>query len=201
MPRSICDAAAKKKEKEDFLISKVLPMYHHPCNLTLLPSVITFRGRTTAGRMLMGWRWSLKRVTALQRRGPCHSRRRITYTKTDFGNGVVLSFVNAGEQLCLDLSILTDTLAHHHVNRLRVMECQFWQMTNKIREELVAQSYSLSVWLTMSVLVTFVSYYMIYSTTSPLKLYPNTDSYKYTIWVNAQTLCQCILVNPIWSNE
>lgn len=71
MPRSICDAAAEKKE--DFLISKVLPMYHHLCNLTLLPSVITFRGRTTAGCMLMGWRWSLKRVMAPQRRGPCHS--------------------------------------------------------------------------------------------------------------------------------
>lgn len=44
------------EKKEEFLISKVLPMYHHLCNLTLLPSVITFRGRTTAGCMLMGWR-------------------------------------------------------------------------------------------------------------------------------------------------
>ena len=47
---------SSKKKKEDLLILKVLPMYHHLCNLTLLPSVITFRGRTTAGYMLMGWR-------------------------------------------------------------------------------------------------------------------------------------------------
>lgn len=68
MPRSICDAAAQKKIKnvEDFLISEVLPLYHRLCNLTLLPSVITFRGRTTAGCMLMGWRWSLKRVMVRQ---------------------------------------------------------------------------------------------------------------------------------------
>lgn len=35
----------EKREREDFLISKVLPMYHRPCNLTSLPSVITFRAR------------------------------------------------------------------------------------------------------------------------------------------------------------
>lgn len=46
----------KKKKGEDFLISKVLPLYHHLCNLTLAASVITFRGRTTAGCMLTGWR-------------------------------------------------------------------------------------------------------------------------------------------------
>lgn len=67
-----CSSKKKKKKGRTFLF-QVLPMYHHLCNLTLLPSVITFRGRTTAGCVLMGWRWSLKRVTAPQRRGPCHS--------------------------------------------------------------------------------------------------------------------------------
>lgn len=44
----------KKRRREVFLISKALPMCHHPCRLTSPPSVITFRERTTAGRRLTG---------------------------------------------------------------------------------------------------------------------------------------------------
>ena len=141
MPRSICDTAANKKKKKrgDFLILKVLPMYHQVCNLTLLPSVITFSGRTTAACVLMGWRWSLKRVMALQRRGPCHSwqwagilltPRQIWKWSCTVWHEHGLTIISWFEQLNRGATVWQHALCaraiswytNHHVNRFGVMK-------------------------------------------------------------------------------
>lgn len=75
-----------EKKRVDFLISKVVPMYHQVCNLTLLFSVITFSGRTTAGRVCHGLALIFKTGHGAAEKRPVSLMtvcRHITYTKTD----------------------------------------------------------------------------------------------------------------------
>lgn len=137
---------SSKTEKTFFFIPKVLAMYHQVCSLTFLPSVITFSVRTTAGCMLMGWRWSFKRVTALTKRGLCHSwqsagilltlRRIWEWSRTvchELWETIISWFehLNWGATVWLHAASATaiscygGASANHHVNRLRNMKWHF----------------------------------------------------------------------------
>lgn len=152
-----------------------------------LPSVITFRGRTAAGRALTGCRWSLNRVTAPQRRGPCHSWQYAGVLLTLFGNGVVLAWWLAHNYVLIWASFsrgATVRLPVHEqlaemearVNRFSEMKCWF-SARGKLLEKQKTPILTVWLWVALSASLTFTLLHVIYSTTSPVKLNPSAGGY------------------------